>query len=96
MSAIQPYITDVSAKRQALQAATQSGDTAAIGAATLALKASEAALKNQESINQQALLAVLTPAQAQVVKDYEAIAKSGGLGPLGGGGRGFGPGPRGH
>jgi Spy/CpxP family protein refolding chaperone len=94
---MKPYRQDVLAKRQALRTALQGTDNSAIGSATVALRTSMKALRNARQANRQAILAVLTPAQAQVVKDYETVAKAGGAGLLGGG-RGFGPrgGPRGH
>lgn len=94
-ASIRPYWADVKAKRQALRTALQGTDTSAIGSATVALQASRSALKNARQANHQAILAILTPSQAQIVKDYETIARAGGAGLLGGG-RGFGPrgGPR--
>jgi hypothetical protein len=85
-----PLWADVKAKRQALRAALQGTDASAIGSATLALRASQSALKNARQANRQAILATLTPSQAQIVKDYETIARAGGAGLLGGR-RGFGP-----
>jgi Heavy-metal resistance len=87
---LRPYWTDVKAKRQALHTALQGTDASAIGSAALALRTSRSALKNARQANRQAILAKLTPAQAQIVKDYETIARAGGGGLLGGG-RGFGP-----
>jgi hypothetical protein len=84
---VQPLFADVKAKRQALQSALQGTDTAAIGSALLALRSSEAALKNAHTANHNALVAVLTPAQAQILTDYETIAKNGGAGLIGGGNR---------
>jgi Spy/CpxP family protein refolding chaperone len=79
---MKPYRADVRAKRQALQTALQGTDTSAIGSAALALKSSRAALKQARQANEQAMLAVLTPDQARIMKDYQTVARAGG---------GFGP-----
>ncbi len=93
-SAMHPLRADLRAKMQALRTASQGADAAAIGNALLAVKSSETALKDTRTANRNALMAILTPAQAQIVKDYETIAKSGGAGLFGDcnrfGGRGFG------
>jgi Spy/CpxP family protein refolding chaperone len=89
-ASIQPLWADVKAKRQALRAALQGTDTSAIGSAAVALRTSQSALKNARQANRQAIMATLTPSQAQIMKDYETIARAGGAGLLGRG-RGFGP-----
>ena len=84
-TAMKPLRADLQAKRQALKSALQGSDTSAIGSAMVALRSSATALKNARAVNHKALMAVLTPAQAQMVSDYLTLAKAGGVGPLGGG-----------
>ena len=74
--AMQPLRADVKTKQQALHTALQGSDTSAIGAALVAMRSSEAALKNARSANHKAFMAVLSPAQAQILTDYETVAKA--------------------
>jgi len=83
MSALQPFFTDLMAKQDALQTALQGGNATEIGNAMLALQNSQNALKKAQTANHEALMAVLTPAQKQIVNDYLLVAQNGGLGPLG-------------
>jgi hypothetical protein len=82
---MQPLRADVQAKRQALKTALQGNDMSAIGSALVALRSSGAALKNARTANHNAMMAVLTPAQAQIVSDYQTLAKAGGARLLGAG-----------
>jgi Spy/CpxP family protein refolding chaperone len=75
-SAMQPLRADVKAKRQALHTALQGNDTSAIGSAMLALRSSEAALKNARAASHKAFMAVLSPSQAQMLTDYETVSKA--------------------
>ena len=84
-AAMQTLRADIKTRQQALLTALQGSDTSVIGTALLALRSSETALKNAETANHNALMAVLTPAQAQIVSDYLTLAKAGGAGPLGDG-----------
>jgi Spy/CpxP family protein refolding chaperone len=84
-TAMQPLVADVKTKRQALQTALQGNDASAIGSALLALRSSEATAKSARTADHNALMAVLTPAQAQIVNDYLTLANAGGARPLGGG-----------
>ena len=83
-AAMQPLRADLKAKRQSLKSALQGSDMSAVGSALVALKSSQTALKNARTANHNALMAILTPAQAQIVSDYRSLAKAGGAGPLGG------------
>jgi len=83
MSALQPLLTDLKAKQDAVQTALQGGNATEIGNAMLALQNSQNALKKAQNANHEALMAVLTPAQKQIVNDYLLVAQNGGLGPLG-------------
>jgi Spy/CpxP family protein refolding chaperone len=83
-AAMQPLRADLKAKRQSLKSALQGSDMSAVGSALVALKSSQTALKNARTANHNALMAILTPAQAQIVSDYLTLAKTGGAGPLGG------------
>lgn len=86
-TAMQPLRADLKTKRQAVKTAMQGNDPAAIGSAMIALRASQTALKNARTANHNALMAVLTPAQAQIVTDYEKLARTGGAGAFGDGPR---------
>src|SRR5262245_23404904 len=83
MTGLQPLFTDLKAKQDAVQTALQGGNATTIGNAMLALQNSQKALKAAQDANRDALMALLTPAQKQIVTDYLLIAQNGGLGPLG-------------
>jgi hypothetical protein len=81
-SSLQALLDDVKTKQEALQRALQGTDATAIGNAMLALQTSQKALKAAQDANHDALMAVLTSAQQQIVNDYLKVAQNGGLGPL--------------
>jgi len=91
LTALQPLFTDLRAKQDAVQTALQGGNATAVGNAMLAVQSAQKALKAAQDTNHDALMAVLTAAQKQIVNDYMAVAQNGGLGPLGM----FGDGPMG-
>lgn len=91
-SSLQTLLTNVRTAQQSFQTALKGTDTAAIGTAALAVQSAETALTNAQKANRQALLAVLTTAQQQIVNDYLLIAQNGGLGLFGQGFAGQGPG----
>jgi Spy/CpxP family protein refolding chaperone len=82
-SSIQTLLTNLRTAQQALQTALKGTDTAAIGAANLAVQNAQTALTNAQKANQQALMAVLTTAQQQIINDFLLIAQNGGPGPFG-------------
>jgi Spy/CpxP family protein refolding chaperone len=83
MASLQPLFSDLMAKEDALQTALQGGNATAIGNAMLEVQSAQKALKTAQDANRDALMAVLTAAQKQIVNDYLLIAQNGGLGPLG-------------
>jgi hypothetical protein len=94
--AIQTLFNNLRTAQQSLQTALKSNDTASITTANQAVQTAQTALTSAQTGNQQALLAVLTTSQQQIIKDYLLIAQNGGPGPFGAGpGFGGGPGPRG-
>src|SRR5215831_4213671 len=82
MTALQPLFTDLKAKQDAVQTALQGGNATTIGNAMLALQSSQKALKAAQDADHDALMALLTPAQKQIINDYLLVAQNGGAGPL--------------
>lgn len=90
-ASIQTLVGNLRTAQQALQTALKGTDGAAISTANQAVQAAQTALSNAQKSDKQALLAVLTTSQQQIINDYLLIAQNGGPGPFGLGGPG-GPG----